>query len=445
MENITDRFIDILYRLSRQDIDARTYKHAKYVLLDYLGTAIYGSGMLRKHMEAYLYNFQDGRDRATVIGIPHKYMPYHAALLNGMAAHATEFDDGCRFGMIHLAAPIIPAVFAASENASVSGKYLLKGIIFGYEAAIRLSRSIQPCHKKKGYHTTATCGCIGAAIGAAVALGCDKKELKRVLSVAVTNSSGVLEIQEDASELKGFNAGMAAANGLMSAYIGKSGLAAPDDALGGKRGFFAVMSDRYCDEDKLLAVEDEYLIHKIYLKPYVSCRHCHPIVEGGIQIAVEEPLNSDCIKEILVYTYQLAVKGHEHKEIKNTSSAKLSIPFCLAISVLRKKCGTEEFQEKWINDKEVISLMDKITVLEDPELTLVSSERRSARVVIVLDNGIKYERTIEYPLGEPENPMTEEEIKSKFIALAKASVDTERVIESVFKIEMEFATLVENL
>ena len=145
--------------------------------------------------------------------------------------------------MIHIGASVITAVLTVAEKEKIPSENVLRGIVMGYEAAVRCARAIQPGHKMRGYHVSGTCGTIGSAMGVAFACGYDKEQLKSTLACAVSSAAGVLEIQEDASELKPYNIGRAAMDGLFAAQMGGLALPGPDDILGGKRGFLTALTD----------------------------------------------------------------------------------------------------------------------------------------------------------------------------------------------------------
>ena len=157
--------------------------------------------------------------------------------MNGFCAHALELDDGHRHGMIHLGASINTAVLLAAEKEQLKYDNILCGIIMGYEVAVRCARALQPGHKVRGYHVSGTCGTIGSAMGVAFACGYDVAQLKATLACAVSSAAGVLEIQEEASEMKPYNVGRAAMDGFVSAQMGGLAMSGPDDVMGGKCGF----------------------------------------------------------------------------------------------------------------------------------------------------------------------------------------------------------------
>ena len=239
-----------------------------------------------------------------------------AALLNGISAHVIELDDGHRIGMLQLGAPIISALLAVAEKENLSSHDFLSGIIVGYEVAIRLACAVQPGCKLKGYHATGTCGTVGAAMGIAAALHFDLGQMKSAFSAACTSAAGLLEMIEGDTEMKPYNAGRAAMDGVMAAYIGKARFKAPEDALGGKRGFLKVMTDEPKMEYLTEFDGEKYMIETIYMKPYAACRHCHPSIEAALNIRNQLGFDINEIEEIHVDTYKLAVAGHDHTEIK---------------------------------------------------------------------------------------------------------------------------------
>ena len=336
-----------------------------------------------------------------------------AALVNGFNAHCLELDDGQRFAMIHLGASVISAINAAQDERAFSDGAYKIGIIMGYEAACRIAITMQPFHKNRGYHAAGTCGTIGSAVGAAFAIGMDKQQMKRVLTIAAGSSAGMLEIQEQGSEVKPYNVGRAAMDGLTAAYMGETDFALPDDMLGGERGFFRTFSDSY-DVSKLIENTDYFEIERIYVKPYASCRHSHSAVEAAIRI--HDRIDSKTIESVLVETYKLGVKGHDHTDIQGIASAKLSTPYAVAAALLYGIADLSVFEPL---DEKIIRFAAKIRVIEKQELTDECPQKRIAIVTAITKDGASITERVDYAKGDPENPMTEEELKEKQMTLSE--------------------------
>lgn len=420
--NVTDTFVRYLMNKQNKISDSVVQK-AKECRFDYMSVVTAGAGRSYSHWEKLLKNIPEGK--SALYGCDMKTDSKTAALINGFNAHCLELDDGQRFAMIHLGAAIISAVDAVSCEYDICPEYYYKGIIMGYEAACRMAIAMQPSHKNRGYHTAGTCGTIGAAMGTAFALHFDEKQLKRVLTLAAASSAGMLEIQEQASELKPYNLGRAAMDGLAAALMGFTDFNVPDDMLGGERGFFHIFSDSY-DAGRLTSDADYFEIERIYVKPYVSCRHSHSAVEAAIKL--HESVSVNDIDHVEIKTYKFGVKGHDHNEINGTASAKLSTPYAVAASLIYGKADLSVFEPL---DENILKLASKVLVKEDETLTKESKQKRAAIVTVFLSDGSKKECRVDYAKGEPENPMSVSDLINKASGLI-GEKETQKLYEQIF-------------
>ena len=444
-KSITDILIEDLHKMTNEAIPEAVLLQAKMCVLDYIGEGLAGAVIAKKKCQKYLDFFNSEQCGATVIGYNRKASLHNAAFINGYSAHITELDDGHRFCNVHLGATVIPAVLAVAEHEKLGWRDLLRGVIIGYEAAIRLGRAIQPSHKNLGFHVSGTCGTIGVAMGISAALKFSKTQMKDALSAAVASAAGVLEVIEDDSELKPYNIGRAAHDGLTAAYAARAGIKGPNDIVGGKRGFFALMSEEYdpgsLDRDK----EGIYGIEKIYRKPYAACRHCHAPIEAAINLREKNGIAGDDVKEVNVYTYKLAVFGHDYTDIQGITSAKMSIPYSTAIALETGRAGLNEFLAEYIENKNIIALTNKVKVSEDSELSALVPEKRAAIVKIITNDGKCFVERVDYPKGEPENPMSIADVEQKFVSLAiyggKTDGEAEKIIQQVRNIDDNGSTL----
>ena len=166
---------------------------------------------------------------------------------------------------------------------------------------------------------------------------------------------------------------------------------------------------------------DHYEIERIYRKPYAACRHCHPAIEAALTIKHEYGLVPSDISTVQVETYKLAVGGHDHKEIQGVASAKLSTPFSVALAIVTDKAGMDEFNLANTQNKDILSLCQRVEVSENEELSSWSPQKRAAIVRITTNKGARYSCKVDYPKGEPENPMTADDVICKYRELASYS------------------------
>lgn len=412
MTNATDEFVSFLMRTAQTDFSEAVLQKSKECILDYLGCVYAGAKINR---EAFSKN-QYGEGKCEIFGLGIITDAATAAFVNGFNAHTAELDDGNRFGMMHLGANILSALFAVYQKKKISFENIVRANIIGYEAGVRVSLAMQPGHKKKGFHTSGTAGTIASAVAVATALDCNAQQLKAAISAAATSAAGLLEIQSDSSELKPYNIGHAAMAGLTAAEIGMLGFAAPQDVLDGPRGLLKLLSDTP-NTNKLYQEADRFEIERIYVKPYAACRHCHSAIEAAITLKKRHQILFKDIERITVETYALAIKGHDHTTIESISSARLSIPFSIAVAYLYGSAGLNEFTQQTIRNPEVLSLTKRVTVTENKAFTNDAKAKRIAQVAIYTQDGRQYSERVDYAKGDPENPISREELIEKFRAL----------------------------
>ena len=418
---------------------------ARKSLLDYLAVACAGAAFQKDKLEKY-FAFslpEEGRFRA--IGTGKDLALKEAVFLNGLNGHALDFDDGTNSGIIHLGSPIFSLLLPLSQRYGIAVDDMLKAAIVGYEASYTMAVSIQPGHKAMGYHATGTCGTLGAAIAASYMLGFSEEERFQTFAAACVAASGMLKVLDDGSELKPYNVAKASLLALTALQLAKSGFKGHADPLGG-RGFFKMMTGKEDVELKPVLLGGSYAIMKSYTKPYASCRYTHPAVEAAIRLRAR--LRAEDVTEILVKTYDLAVAGHDHTVIPGSYSAKMSIPYATAAGLLYGKAGLQEFSEETVKGAEILRLTEKVRVTADDALSAAFPGIQAAVVSIRTKDSCFTER-VDFPKGEPENPLTEEEFRSRYDGLmAYAGVDAARsaaVFDAVYRKRTTVEELIKKL
>ena len=244
--------------------------------------------------------------------------------------------------------------------------------------------------------------------------------MKSAISAAATSAAGLLEIQENNSGLKPYNAGHAAMSGITAAEMGGIGISGPDDILYGERGMLRLLGGT-ANIEGMLADTEYFEIEKIYVKPYAACRHCHSAMEAAIVLKNEYHIPPENIDRINIYTYGLAIKGHNHKDVKGVSSAKLSMPYSVAAAYILGRGDLEAFSEENIKRSDIKQLIQKISIYEKDEFNGLKNGQRIAEVSIVTADGKVVRKQVDFAKGDPENPMSIKEIKDKFTKLMEWS------------------------
>lgn len=414
---------------------------ARQSLLDYLAVTCAGARFQSDKLEKY-YNFalpEEGRFKA--IGTGKDLVLKEAVFLNGLNGHALDFDDGTNSGIIHLGSPIFSLLIPLAQRYNISIDEMLRAAIVGYEASYTMAVSIQPGHKAMGYHATGTCGTLGATIAASYMLGFNEEERFQAFASACVAASGMLKVLDDGSELKPYNVAKTALLSLTALQMAKSGFKGHADPLGG-RGFFKMMTGREDTELKPVLLNGTYAIMKSYTKPYASCRYTHPSVEAAIHLRNEVKVSE--IESIDIKTYDLAVSGHNHTDIPGSYSAKMSIPYATAAGLIYGKAGLQEFSEETVKDNDILGLTKKIRVTADDDLSAVFPGVQAAIVTIRTKDG-EYSDRVDFPKGEPENPLTDEEFRNRYDGLMEYAGVDNGIGSAVFNTVYEDNAKVEEL
>lgn len=436
--NAIDSLVEYIERFTLRELSVEVQHQVDRCLVDYLA-CLYAGSAQSAYKDALTKTAVSNSDgSARVFGTDKKTAPEMAALFNAISSHTVELDDGHRQAMAHIGSPVFSALFAAWDSERVDDfKCFAMGAVCGYQITVILANSLQPSHKKKGFHGTGTCGAIGAAVAIAVMLGYNRDQIKSTISLAATSASGLLEMIDNGSQMKPYNVGHAALVGYIAALLGGCAPVPPHDALGGKRGFLEVLAgpDGY---RPLVMPDDTYLIMDIYTKPYAACRHCHPPIEAAEQLAKNYQLAPEDISHINVKTYDLAVFGHDVTSGFNVSSAKMSTPFCVASMFCGNGAGFSAFNDRTVSRKDICALAQRVSVLEDDEMTAQLPNKRGCIMEVIRVDGGVLTCKVDYPKGEPENPMSDGELEDKFKELVSASgfygeQETKNLVVSLWK------------
>ncbi len=427
--NKSVEFLNEVDRVWNMPIPQNVMMRARQSLLDYIAVTCAGAAFQHDKLEKYRTFIQPESGEYKALGMGKNLALKEAVFLNGLNGHALDFDDGTNSGIIHLGSPIFSLLIPLAQRFEIDIENMLKAAIIGYEASYTMAVSIQPGHKGLGYHATGTCGTLGATIAAAYMLGFTAEERFRAFATACVAASGMLKVLDDGSELKPYNVAKTALLSLTALQLAKAGFKGHENPLGG-RGFLKMMTGDENVEMKPVLANGTYAIMKTYTKPYASCRYTHPSVEAAIHI--RNYVNPCEVREIIVKTYSLAVSGHDHTDIPGSYSAKMSIPYATAAGLIFGRAGLREFTEETVKNPEILSLAKKVRVFADDELSAEFPGIQAA-VVTVKTADREYSERVDFPKGEPENPLNDEEFKQRYVDLMNYAHIGDSVSEKVFQ------------
>jgi 2-methylcitrate dehydratase PrpD len=426
---LSHQLADFIGQLKYDVLPVTTVHMAKLAFLDWLGSAAAGGLQAPAQKVQAVVKQQGGSPQATLLATGEKISCLNAALANGVASHIMELDDVHRAAIIHAGAAVIPAALAVAEMVRASGRQLLEAIVVGYEVAIRVGEAVIPSHYYF-WHTTGTCGTFGAAAATGKLWGLNREQLVWALGNAGTQAAGLWEFLTDGAMSKHLHPGKAAQNGLLAALLAREGFTGALRILEGKRGFCRATAPQF-DLSKITAGlgKPPYKVEENSFKIHASCRHTHPAVDVTLELAACHGIKSADIATITVRTYRTAldITGSYHPA--TVYAAKFSLPFCVALALQTGRCGLEDFTSEKLSDPVILDLMSRVNLVVDEGLDTLHPARWPAVVEIKTHGGQVYQGRTDFPRGDPENPVSEGELVTKFRSLAAPAWGESRVRE----------------
>ena len=351
-----------------------------------------------------------------------------AALANGAAAHALDFDDMCFVSLAHPSAPLVASALALSDQAAISGRAVLEAYVLGFEIEAILGRTMNPRHYQQGWHCTSTLGTVGAAAAAARLLKLDAVATTHCLAIAASEASGLKE--NFGTMTKPLHVGLAARNGVLAALLAQQGFTANDNALDGPQGLLKAMASEKPDLQS--SISDfgnrwEILETGITIKLYPSCAATHPALDTVLDLRREHHLTSDQIESVEVQVDSVTPPLLIYDRPQNGLQGKFSMPFCVAAALVYGEVGLTTFESSCIQDARIQSLFPRITMRVNPALGKDAPALMQSIVDIRLRDGHTLTRRAEGARGYPDRPASAEELDNKFLSCGRRVLSEDRL------------------
>lgn len=415
---------------------------AKEAILDCLGVTIAGSNESLIRIMAEHVKRMKAVEEAGVIGGGFRTSADLSAWINGTASHALDYDDtfptmaGYNF---HPTVPILAAVLALGEKFNASGCDLLTAYIVGIEVESRVGGAIGRHNSEIGWHPTPVVGTMGAVAASANMLKLDIQQTQRALGIAGSLAGGLL--QNFGTMTKPLHAGNSAKNGIVAALLAEKGITANENILEGDLGFCTIFSGGKVKglENKEHDLGESWHIASpgLSLKAYPCCRSTHSSIDACIYLRNVVGVDSGQIVKIICKISPRHTNLARFHRPKSAYEGKFSIPYCIAVALLRGKVLLEDFTGEKVADPEAQALLSKVDYIYPEEYTK-DPMNLSQEIAIKLANGAEYSCKIDAPKGDPQNPMTDEELSAKFKDCARFSLcqtKIDRVLEMANKLE----------
>ena len=441
METISQKWAKFALKLKYKEIPSEALKEAKRFLLDSIGCAF--SALDNKDTQAAYNYIQDlgGKEQAAIIGWGTKVNLPQAALMNSLLIRALDYNDIYWEQDPSHPSDIIPAVLSTGEFMKKNGKEVLVGIIIAYELEMRLCLAAFPGVREIGWHH-ATLTQLVSPVAAGRMLGLNEEEI--VAAIGISGSShftlgGV--VAGHLTNMKNAADPFAVESGVRAALLASKGYTGPVEVFEGKEGLFEVLDKVKWDKDILTkGLGDKFLINQCGYKAFPTEALTHQPITAALEVMQENSIDPKEVKEVLVET---TTRGadilSEPSKYKPTTkeTADHSLPYCIAVAVAKGNVLPSDFEEDVLRDHLVCSLLDKIKVAANPEIDALFPKIKRAIVTIKTSHG-EFKKQEDFAKGQPERPLSDEEVISKFKANSEKKISSsrmEKIIKAIQELE----------
>lgn len=443
METISQKWAKFALRLNYENIPSVALEEAKRFLLDSIGCAF--SALDNKDAQAAYNYIQDlgGKEQATIIGWGIKTNLPQATLMNSLLIRALDYNDIYWEQDPSHPSDIIPAVLSTGEFMKKNGKELLIGIIIAYELEIRLCLTAFPGVREIGWHHATLTQLVSPVVSGRM-LDLSEKEI--VAAIGISGSSHLTlggVVAGHLTNMKNAADPFAVEAGVQAALLASKGYTGPVEVFEGKEGLFEVLDKVKWDRDILTkGLGDNFLINQCGYKAFPTEALTHQPITAALEVMKESNLDPKEVKEVLVET---TTRGadilSDPSKYKPTTkeTADHSLPYCIAVAVAKGNVLPSDFEEDALRDPLVWSLLDKIKVVANSEIDALFPKVKRAIVTIKTSQG-EHKKQEDFAKGQPERPLSEEELISKFKANSEKKISSSRM-EDIIKATQELENI----
>jgi 2-methylcitrate dehydratase PrpD len=398
---------------------------AKPPLVDTVGVMLAGAASeLAPPLTRYL-DEHHRRGECIVLGTARTAPAEIAALAHGTFGHALDFDDGIVSAPVHPSSVVVAALL--TEVPRLPGAALLDAYAIGVEVAVKLAVAIGIGHYHHGWHGTGTLGVLGAVAALARARALDPAITRTAFGLAASMASGVQ--RNFGTMTKPLHSGWAARNAVVAIELARAGFSAAQDALEADNGFFAVYGDERSEPGRVLAeLGNPWALEDpgISLKRYACCYASHRPIEGLLALRRELKFSEQDVESVRCVLAPGSLRALIYPRPSNGLEGKFSLEYALAAGVIDGHYTLWTFSDEAVTRSAVRALLPRITVLEDPRCavgdahaaTRGPSRRGFVEVQVTTGDGRRAAHRVDKVPGSPQQPLTWDEIRLKFLDCA---------------------------
>ena len=408
--------------LHYEKIPRKAVETAKIALRDCLGVALAGSREEDARIAAEIARQERAREETSVIGQGFRTSALNAALANGTAAHALDFDHSFTI-MGQPTAPVAPATFALGEALGASGRQVIEAYVAGFEVTAKLVHSLRDS-AHDGLHAPSTLGSFGAAAACSKLLGLDAAKTQMALGITASMASGI--VANFGTMTKPLHVGLGARNGVLAAKLAGGGYTANPKAIEGGFGFYSVLHENTeIHEQAIEELGHSYALitDGLRIKPYPCGGLTHQVIDSVLEFRAKHGLTAEMIDRVDVDVVKHTFDRIVFRVPQTGIQGKFCMPYLVARAIIDGKIGLHIFTDSAVRDQNVLKLAERVQMNLDSNLKKSDAAGRPCRVTVRLKNGQTFTREAQHAKGGPEHPMSEAELRDKFTECAREVLD----------------------
>lgn len=403
------------------DLDPDAVHEAKRYLLDSVGCAL--GGYQQHDVRLYLDVMKEcaAPGPATVIGTGERLDVGSAAMLNALMVRVMDYNDIYWKQDPSHPSDLIPAAMACGERAERTGKDLIVGIVLGHEFEMRLCEAAFPGIRERGWHHATLTGLVSPIVAARL-LGLDADQMQHAIGISGSHTATMGAVTAGTlTMMKNTVDPMATQSGVMAALLAEKGYTGPEHVIDGKEGLVHVMGPEWNLEVLEEGLGDGFRITRCGMKAFPTEALTHAPISCTLDLVKEHDLTPDAIARVHIRSLARAadILADETKyDPRSKETADHSLPYVIAAAIVDRQVTPLQFTDAKIMDPTIRDQLRKVEVVADPEIEKRFPELQRVVVRIDTTDGRSMEKTIDYPRGDPRNPLPDDEVEEKFHALA---------------------------
>ncbi len=428
-KSISRQIAEFALKLKYEDLPAEVVNEVKRYLYDSVGCAYGGYHTKDVNILRDIYMTMSGKEEATLIGFGDKIPAVNATLVNSLMVRALDFNDIYWKEDPSHPSDLIPAALSVGESANLSMKDVIVAIVLAYEFEQRMCEFAVPgVRERKWHHATITQ--FVSPIVAGKLLGLNEDQMVNAIGINGAHNytigcptAGKLTMMKNTVDP------MAVQTGVFAALMAQMGYSGTEQVFEGKEGLMDVFGPDWNQEKLLGGLGDKFKILECSMKAFPTEALTHTHITAALKVVVNNNISYDQIDSVTITTIARACDilfdPHKYRP-ESRETADHSLPYCIAAALVDHKITTNTFSKEKLKDPRVWEVIDKIKGEASVEFEKMFPAKQPSKVVIKTKDGKEFSEYLEYPKGDPREPMTNEDIENKFNALSSSLLNEEK-------------------